>query len=325
MSLWSRLANVFRAGRVEGELDEELQFHVDERIRELTATGMTREAAAREVARRFGSPLRLREESREIKLLPWLDSMVRDVRLGVRMLRKDAVVTGAAVASLSLALGACVAAFSLVDALILRPLPVRHPEQLVYLAFPTYTPERPEADTFNDPLFVRLREATRGDVELFAMSTQVIRPVIFANEGGEQEQVRTQYVSGDAFDRLGVAPAAGRLFTGQDDVRPGAHPVAVVSHAFWTRRFGGDLTVLGRWFTLQDRSLQIVGVAEPRFTGIEPGRPTDVWLPYAMYNPRAFGNPSFGWFRVVGRVNENVRLGQAQSVLQAAFTRSLGW
>ena len=81
------------------------------------------------------------------------------------MLRKNAVVTGAAVVSLSLALGACVAAFSLVDALILRPLPVREPEQLVYLAFPTYTPERPEADTFNDPLFVRLREASRGQVD----------------------------------------------------------------------------------------------------------------------------------------------------------------
>ena len=159
MSVWSRLANVFRSSSVEAELDEELQFHVEERIRELTAAGMTREAATAEVARRFGNPLRLREESRDVKLLPWLDSMVRDVRLGVRMLRKNAVVTGASVVSLSLALGACVAAFSLVDALILRPLPVRHPEQLVYLTFPTYNPERPEADTFNDPLFLRLREA----------------------------------------------------------------------------------------------------------------------------------------------------------------------
>jgi putative ABC transport system permease protein len=320
MSLWSRLANVFRAGRVERELEEELQFHVDARIRELTAAGMTREAAAGEVARRFGSPLRLREQSLDVKLLPWLDSMRRDVRLGVRMLRKDAVVTGTAVVSLSLALGACVAAFSLVDALILRPLPVRHPEQLIYLAFPTYTAERPEADTFNDPLFVRLRDASRGHVELFAMSTQVIRPVTFGHEGAEKEQVRTQYVSGDAFDRLGMSPAAGRLFTEQDDVRPGAHPVAVVSHAFWTRRFGGEATVLGRWFTLQDRQFQIVGVADKRFTGIEPGRPTDVWLPYAMYNPRAFGNAEFSWFRIFGRVKEDVRLEQAQSVLHAAFT-----
>src|SRR5262245_6355672 len=126
MSWWSRLANVFRAGRVERDLDAELQFHLDERIRELTAKGLSREAAAAQVTRRFGNPLRWREQSRDVKLLPGLDSILRDVRLGVRMLRKNAVVTGAALASLSLALGACVAAFSLVDALILRPLPVRN-------------------------------------------------------------------------------------------------------------------------------------------------------------------------------------------------------
>jgi len=320
MSLWSRLANVFRTGRMERELDEELQFHIDERIRELTATGMTREAAAEQVGRRFGSRLRLREQSRDVKLLPWLDSLVRDVRLGVRMLRRHAMVTCAAVVSLALALGASVAAFALVDALILRPLPVRQPEQLVYLAFPTYTPERPEADTFNDPLFVRLRDASREQVDLFAMSTQVMQPARFAHAGAEKEQLRTQFVSGDAFDRLGVLPVSGRLLTAQDDVQPGAHPVAVVSHAFWMRRFGGDPTIVGRWFALEDRQFQIVGIAEPRFTGVEPGRPTDVWLPYAMYNPHAFGNFEFNWFRVLGRVKEHVRIDEAHSVLQAAFT-----
>jgi putative ABC transport system permease protein len=319
MSVWSRLTNVFRSGRVQRELDEELRFHMDERIRELTAAGMTLEAAAREVARRFGSALRLREESLDVKLLPWLDSMVRDVRLGARMLRKHAVVTVAAVLSLALALGACVAAFSLVDALVLRPLPVRQPEQLVYLAFPTYSPDQPEGDTFNDPLFVRLRDASRGYVDLFAMSTQVMRPARFAGPGGEKEQLRAQHVSGDAFDRLGILPAAGRLLGAQDDLRPGDHPVAVLSHAFWMRRFGGDPAVIGRWFSLEDRSFQIVGVAEPRFSGVEAGRPTDVWVPYAMYNPHAFGNFQFGWFRVFGRLKEHVRPEAAQSVLHATF------
>ena len=76
----------------------------------------------------------------------------------------------------------------------------------------------------------------------------------------------------------------------QDDERPARHPVAVLSHAFWMRRFGGDPAIVGRWLTLEERQLQIVGVAEPRFTGVEPGRPTDLWLPVLMYNPRAFGN-----------------------------------
>jgi predicted permease len=319
MSVWSRLTNVFRSGRVQRELDDELQFHMEERIRELTDAGMPPEAAAREVARRFGSPLRLREQSLDVKLAPWLDSLVRDVRLGARMLRKHGVVTSAAVVSLGLALGACVAAFALVDALILRPLAVRQPEQLVYLTFPNEAPDRPESDTFSDPLFTQMRDAGRGHADLFAMSTQVMRPAKFDGPSSEKEQIRAQHVSGDAFERLGVGPALGRLLTGQDDRQPGAHPVAVVSHAFWQRRFGGDPAVVGRWFTLEERPFQIVGVADAAFAGVEPGRPTDVWVPYAMYNPRAFGNFSFNWFRVFGRVKDNVRVEEAHGVLQTAF------
>jgi putative ABC transport system permease protein len=319
MSVWSRLTNVFRSGRLERDLDSELQFHIEERIRELVATGVSRADAAAHVARRFGNALRLREQSRDVKLLPWLDSILRDVRLGVRMLRKNAGVTAAVVMSLALALGACVSAFSLVDALILRPLPVPHPEQLIYLSVPTYNTERPETDTFTDPVFLRLRDAGRGQVDLFAMSTQVIKPATFA-PGGDKEPVRTQYVSGDAFEKLGVASTAGRLFTNADDARPGENAVAIVSHAFWMRRFGGDPAVVGRSFGLDGRQFQIVGVTEQALLGVEPGRPTDVWLPYAMYNPRAFGNFSFSWFRVMGRLNEDVTLQPVQSVLQAAFT-----
>jgi predicted permease len=320
MSWWSRLTNVFRSDRLADDLDEELRFHLEERTRELTAGGMTREAARSQAVRRFGNPVRWREQSLDIKLLTWLDSIRRDVRLGLRLLAKNAAVTGAAVLSLSLALGACVAAFSLVDALILKRLPVARPDRLVYLTVPSTSPERPYTETFNDPLFVQLRDGARGRADLFAMSTQVRRAAVFDAVGGEKEQVRTQYVSGDAFDRLGVLPARGRLLARQDDVRPGAHPVAVVSHAFWTRRFGADPAAVGRWFAVEDRQFEIVGVAEPRFAGIEPGRPTDVWLPYAMYNPRAFGNPTFGWFRILGRLGEDVSTEQAQSVLQAAFT-----
>ena len=147
-----------------------------------------------------------------------------------------------------------------------------------------------------------------------------MRPARFNGPAGEKEEVRSQFVSGDAFDRLGIAPAAGRLIAAQDDQQPGASPVAVLSHAFWIRRFGGDPAVVGRWFAMEKRQFQIVGVAEPRFTGVEPGRPTDVWLPYAMYNPRAFGNYDFGWFRIFGRLRDGVRVEEAQSVLQAAFT-----
>lgn len=253
-----------------------------------------------------------------LKMRGWTESILRDVRLGLRMLRTSPAVAATSILSLGLALGACVAAFSVVDALILRSLPVRDPGRLVYLGFPTYTSERPESDTYNDPLFVRLRDAGRGHVDLFAMSTQVMRAVIFGGGDGEKEKVRTQFMSGDAFDLLGAAPAMGRLLSRQDD--QSAAVAAVISHAFWMRRFGGDPRIVGSWLSLDVRPFQIVGIASARFTGVEPGRPTDVWLPYASYNPRAFGNPQFNWFRIFGRLNADVRVEQAQTVLQAAFT-----
>jgi hypothetical protein len=127
MSWLSRIANVLRSPGVDRALDDEMAFHIESKIADLVAGGMTREAAAAMARRQFGNRLRLREESRDVKLLPWLDSLVRDVRLGARMLRKNGMVTAAAIVSLALALGACMAAFSLVDALILRPLPVHQP------------------------------------------------------------------------------------------------------------------------------------------------------------------------------------------------------
>lgn len=315
-----RLLGSLGRQRRDRELEQELQLHLELAAEDARTRGQLPEEARRAARIQLGNVSQAMEGLRDQRGLPWLDSMARDVRLGARLLRKHAVVTSAAVVSLAMALGTCIAAFSLVDALILRPLPVRQPEQLVYLTFPTYTPERPESDTFSDPLFVRLRDAGRGRVDLFAMSTQVMRPARFAGADGEKEHVRTQYLSGDAFGRLGVLPAAGRLVIAEDDSQPGTHPVAVLSHAFWMRRFGGDPTIVGRWFALEDRPFEIVGVADRRFTGVEPGRPTDIWLPYAMYNPRAFGTFGFNWFRVLGRMNENVRVEEAQSVLQAAFT-----
>ena len=146
MSWIGRFANLFRQDRLDDDIEDELRFHLEERARELEDKGMSPSAAAVEARRRLGNRLLLRETSREIKLLPWLDSIAKDVRFGVRMLRKDAVVTLATLVSLAMAIGACTAAFSLVDALILRPLPVKEPEQLISLSYPTFSAERPHSD-----------------------------------------------------------------------------------------------------------------------------------------------------------------------------------
>ena len=294
MSLWSRLTNVFRSGRVERELDEELQFHIDERIRELTAAGDdARGGAAREVARRFGSPLRLREQSLDVKLLPWLDSLVRDVRLGVRMLRKNAVVTGAAVVSLSLALGACVAAFSLVDALILRPLPVRRAgtARLPRVSH-LHRPSGPRATPSTIPLFVRLRDAV-------ARARRPVRDEHAGDAAGDVRRRGRREGTGPHAVRLRRRVRSARRRAGRrtaaharrTTMRPGAHPGGgrqpCVLAAAVRRRSRGRRALAHAGGSTSSRSSAWPSRASP---GVEPGRPTDVWLPYAMYNPRAFGN-----------------------------------
>jgi predicted permease len=313
---------VFRSSAVDRALDEEMRFHIEARVDDLVAGGMTREAAELAASRQFGNRLRIRESSRDVKLLPWVESVFKDIRFALRMFRKHRVVTGAAIASLTLALGACLAAFSLIDALILRPLPVHEPERLIYLTFPTYSPGSPIGTSFSYPLFSRLRASARNDVELFATSGENRRRVTFRNAEAEDE-VRVRFVTGNAFSVLGVRPAAGRLLTPADDVTPGAHAVAVVSHSFWRRRFGGDPSVVGSAFTFGQKQFEIVGVAQESFTGVEPGRLVDLWVPIAMYDAEGFTftNTEWNWLGVLGRLNPGVTRERARDVLQAPFSQ----
>src|SRR5258708_14902725 len=286
MSWFSHLANVFRSDRLNHDLENEVRFHLDSRADEFRRRGMTSSEAAREARRRLGNEWLARETSRDVKLLPWLDSMVRDARYGSRMLCKSPMVTATAILSLALAIGACTAAYSLIDALILRPLPVRDPEGLVYLTYPSDRPGAPDGDSFNYPLFERLRDASREKVELFGVSSPRPRDVTLGNS---TEKIRVHFVSGDALAILGVKPVLGRLLTAEDDRHPGESPVAVVSYEFWMR-MGGRPDILGQPLDLADWSsaaavrikntkrLQIVGVAQSGFAGVEPGFKTDAWI-----------------------------------------------
>jgi predicted permease len=317
------MANVFRPSALDRALDEEMLFHIQARADDLVAAGMTREAAELAASRQFGNRLRLRESSRDVKLLPWLESVFKDVRFALRMFRKHGVVTGAAIASLTLALGACLAAFSLIDALILRPLPVREPKQLVFLSFPTYSAGWPIGTNFSYPLFSRLRDSAPHGVELFAASSDENRRRVTFKSAEVEDEVRVQFITGNMFSVLGVQPAAGRLLTAADDVTPGAHPVAVVSHSFWRRRFGGDLSVVGSAFTSGQQRLEIVGVVQESFTGIDPGRLVDLWVPVAMYDAGGFTftNTEWNWLGVLGRLNSGVARERARDVLQAPFSQ----
>jgi putative ABC transport system permease protein len=193
LSLLSRFVNIFRAQRPDKELDDELLFHVEERTGDLVRQGWASNEARREARRIVGNPLVLRESSRDVKLLPWLESIVQDTRFGLRTLWKRRAATVAAVVSVSIAIGACTAAFSLLDALVLRPLPVPQPEQLVYFSYPG----RDVTSYFSYPLFSQLRAASSGDVELFGITLGgSLAPVVFADAHGEVERIRLESAPG---------------------------------------------------------------------------------------------------------------------------------
>jgi predicted permease len=214
----------------------------------------------------------------------WFDSLGADAVLGWRRLRKSKVTSAAAVLSLALALGSCVSAFRLIDALLLRPLPIAHPERLYGLARQGFI-TRGQSSTYDGweyGQFTRMRDAVADQSALIAISfAERVDLTYGADE--EMEKGHVQYVSGSMFRCFGLQPAAGRLLTDNDDIKPGAHPVAVLSHDYWSRRFGQDPNVVGHTFRIADRIYEIVGVASEGFTGTEPGTVIDIFMPAMMH------------------------------------------
>jgi putative ABC transport system permease protein len=322
MSFWSRLANVVRQRRLDDDLDDEQRFHIDARAADLEASGLPREAALAQATRQFGNRLQLRESSRDVKLLPWLESLGRDLRLGGRLLRKDAVVSVAAVVSLGLAIGASTAAFALIDALLLRQLPVRDPHRLVYVSHSRASEEPQFSTLFSYPAFQRLRQALAPHMDTFGMSEQSLRQALLPDSGGVEEKVQMQFVSGNAFGALGVRSALGRVLLPSDDMTVGGHPVAVVSHAFWTRRLGANPAALGQWIELGQKPYQVVGVAQAGFTGAQPGILTDVWVPNMMFHRDSIDSPTWHWLQVWGRLAPDVTAERIQPIVATTMMAS---
>lgn len=311
MSLWSRLTNALRPGRLEGDLEEEMQSHLAE------AAQQGRDP--QEARRAFGPQLQQREHSRDLKIAAWLDSLRADTVFSWRQILKNKAVFGAAILSLALATGACTAAFRLVDALLLRPLPVAHPERLY-----TYAYQEEDAKGSKDigdgcsyPLFRRLREAGKADAQVMAISYPGRADLTYGSDQ-EMEKTLRQFVSGNTFDVFGLRPALGRLLGAADDVKPGAHPVAVISHDYWVRRFGGDPSAIGRKFRLGLDSFEIVGVLEPGFTGTEPGAFVDLFLP-TMMNAKAIDEPGWSWFRAWASLRPGVSPERVREKFQATL------
>jgi putative ABC transport system permease protein len=315
MSWIGRFSNLFRRGRLNDEIEEELGSHIEEAIE--------RGRSAEEALKAFGGRLRYRELSRDMKLLPWVDALASDVTFGWRQLNKHRVVSAAAILSLALAIGATTAAFRLADAVLLRKLPVAEPERLFFLAVTEVNRDgRPDyRDDFDYPTFRKHSEmlGDRADLMVIGMAAQ--QDATFSSDD-QRETVYRQYVSGNVFGVLGLNPAAGRLLTPDDDKTPGGRPVAVLSYAYWNSRFGRDPKAIGKTFQLGGKIYEVIGVAPKDFTGTEPGLVTDIFIPATM-NTRALDSPGWSWFRIWVRPKPGVSPEQVLQPLQAALTLAI--
>lgn len=312
MSIWTRMRNLVRRNELNREIDEELDSHIAEAIEQ------GRDPV--EARRAFGSPLRTREESRDVNLFAWLDSLRADAALGLRRLAKNKVTSAAAILSLALAIGSCMAAFRIIDAVLWRPLPIAAPERLHVLSreFVDASGKPVTGDNFEYPLFRQMRAVVKDQSELIAVSNADRIDITYARDS-ETERAYQQYVSGWMFESFGIRPALGRVFTESDDLTPGAHPYAVLSYNYWKRRFASDPAVLGRTFRNGNNVYQIIGVAEGPFVGTEPGTVTDIFIPTMMMKNNAISRSDYQWFRTFAQLKPGANASQVLEKLRPTF------
>ena len=302
------------------DLNEEIAYDLAAEAEEQIRQGLTREQAERASRRDFGNVLLLREDIRETWGWTWLDRIAQDIRYGWRQLNKHRAVSAAAILSLALAVGATTVSFRLVDAVLLRTLPIAQPERVFYLANTFIDRDgRPDyRDDFDYPTFRQYRNALAERADLMVVGITARQEATFGS-AGESEKFYRQYLSGNVFGIFGLRPAAGRLLRDDDDRTPGANPVAVLSYDFWSRRFGRDPNIVGKTFRHAGAIYEIIGVGPEGFIGTEPGVVTDVFMP-AMMNARAIESPGWSWFRIWVRPKTGVGTYPIRQTLQAMLT-----
>jgi predicted permease len=315
----TRLVGTLRRRRRDADLEEELRLHVEMAAEDGVRRGQSADQARRSARLESGGTAQAMERLRDQRGLPSVESIAADLRFGWRHIRKTPRTSLAAVVSLALALGATVAAFQLLDAVLLRPLPVRDAETLFAVSrMGLESANRGELrQEFDYPAFVGYSQAAGAEAKLMVLGLASRVNVRFES-GGNTEQVYWQYVSGNVFPEFGLVPAAGRLIAPHDDVTPGGHAVVVLGHRFWTERFGGDPAIVGKPLYFGSTRYEIIGVAPKGFTGTEPGTITSVFVP-AMMNAQAIGNSGWSWFRMWARPAAGISAEQLRQKLDARY------
>jgi putative ABC transport system permease protein len=315
-ALRARLRALLHPSAADRSLGEEIQFHIELETEKNLRLGLSPEEARRRAVAHFGGVQRVREDHRDVRPMRWLEDAVADTRYGLRALRRAPALGTAAVVTLALGIGANVAIFSAVNAVVLRPLPLATPDRLVMI-----TEENPEkhwhlqTDAPANVLDWKAGVSDFADVMAYAdfLGTQTL------TGRGEPRPVQTTYVSGNFFSVVGARAAIGRTFVDDETWQPNA--LVVLSDRGWRSRFGGDSSIVGKAITLDGRQFQVVGIMPPGFAF--PFGDADLWRTIG-WNPADRGAVGFRrahWVRAVARLKPGVSFAHADAQLQGVVSR----
>jgi predicted permease len=326
-----RLRMVFRRRQLELDLEEEMRLHLDLRRQQQIESGLSPTAASQAANRKFGNVAHLKEKS----MMTWgsegLESFIHDAAYGARALLRSPALTVVALLSLALGIGANTAIFSLLDAVMLRSLPVKDPAQLVLLGKGNasgITDDFARSDLYSYPFYRQMQEKNQvfsDTAAIFSMTNGVHG---FVEGRTDSEPMNAQLVSGTYFTTLGVKAFIGRALNDGDDNSEGDHPVAIISYAWWKRSLAQDPDVLSRKLKLGATIYNIIGVAPPEFFGTKVGEAPDMWIPLSMVKAVP---PNSGGYKdnfsesllIMGRLKPGVSLAQATSNVNLLFRQIL--
>src|SRR2546430_1225938 len=334
-----RLRSLFRWAQTDQELDDELRDHLERKTEEYVAQGMAQEEAQHRARLDLGGIELTKEKCRDARRVNWIQDFVQDLCYSLRMLRKSPGFTAVAVLTLALGVGANTAIFSFIDAVLLRSIPVKDPQQLVVFNWSARAnPKLQGHSSYGDcadqtgigdcSFSIPFYKTVRAQAGAFSGMAAFAGPLdVDLSGNGAASIVRGLYVSGDFFPPLGVTLFIARPLTPPDD-SPSAPPAIVLNYAYWVRAFGAAPSVLGRTVRLDSTTVTIVGVADPHFTNLTPGKPLDFFMPFSVANSvrgEWWGNedrlsdPTDWWVVILGRLKPGVSSGQAQAAATTIF------
>lgn len=339
----TKLRGLVGQRRVTGELEDEIQLHIQMLKESFILQGMEPSDAEAAARRQFGNTTLLRERHHEQRTLPIFATLARDLHFGLRQLRRNPTLTCVAIASLALGIGANTAIFTAAKRVLFDTLPVASPHQLRLLTWVSGH-ERPvppvwgdvgpneagglRSDSFSYPVLEEIRRRADAVQALIAFKDVPMTVTV----DGHAEVVKGELISGNAFQSLGVKAEVGRTLSPADDLAPGSGPVVVISDGFWAQRFARSPLVLGKAILLNGVPVTIIGVSSGRFAGLQMGSSMQVFVPLTMQPiilPRAqngsvslLNNPQSWWVQILVRLHPDISEGRAQAELDATLRRA---